>query len=78
MATIETTVCVDVDLENFEDSELIEEMKYRGYHVSEKPEILSIEEYSIEHYWNQGNRKEALVLLERKFPELIGISKLID
>lgn len=73
MATIETTVCVDVDLENFGDSELIEEMKYRGYHVSEEPEIISIEQY-----WNQGNRKEALVLLERKFPELIGISKLAD
>ena len=76
MATIETTVCVDVDLENFEDSELIEEMKYRGYHVSEKPEIAEI--ISIKQYWNQGNRKEALILLERKFPELIGISKLID
>lgn len=73
MATIETTVCVDVDLENFGDLELIEEMKYRGYHVSEEPEIISIEQY-----WNQGNRKEALVLLERKFPELIGISKLAD
>lgn len=73
MATIETTVCVDVDLDNFEDSELIEEMKYRGYHVSEEPEIISIE-----NYWNQGNRKEALILLERKFPELRGISQLVD
>lgn len=77
MATIETTVCVDVDLENFEDSELIEEMKYRGYHVSEKPEIVS-ETVSVEQYWNRGDKKEALILLERKFPELIGISKLID
>ena len=77
MATIEQTVDVELDeldeLDDFEDSELIEEMKYRGYHVSEKPEIVSIEQY-----WNQGNRKEALILLERKFPELIGISKLID
>jgi hypothetical protein len=73
MATIETTVCVDVYLDNFEDSELIEEMKYRGYHVSEEPKIISIE-----NYWNRGYKKEALILLERKFPELIGISKLID
>lgn len=73
MATIETTVCVDVDLENFEDSELIEEMKYRGYHVSEEPDIISIEQH-----WNRGDKKEALVLLERKFPELIGISRLVD
>ena len=40
MATIEQTVYVDVELDDFEDSELIEEMKYRGYHVSEKPEIV--------------------------------------
>lgn len=73
MATIETTVCVDVDLDNFEDSELIEEMKYRGYHVSEEPDIISIE-----NCWNRGDKKEALVLLERKFPELFGISKLVD
>ena len=72
MATIETTVCVDVDLDNFEDDELIEEVRYRGYFVGEEqPEIISIEDY-----WNNGNRKEALILLERKFPELIGISKL--
>ena len=77
MARIITEVEVEVDLENFQDSELIEEMKYRGYHVIEKPEIIS-EIISVEQYWNQGNRKEALVLLERKFPELIGISKLID
>ena len=73
MATIETTVCVDVDLENFGDSELIEEMKFRGYRVSEEPEIISIEQY-----WNRGDKKEALILLERKFPELIGISRLAD
>lgn len=73
MATIETKVCVDVDLENFEDSELIDEMKYRGYNVNEDVDIVSIEQY-----WNQGNRKEALILLERKFPELIGISKLVN
>lgn len=72
----DVTVEVDIDLADFDDSELIEEMEYRGYYVtehSEEPEIISIK-----NYWNQGNRKEALILLERKFPELIGIAKLVD
>lgn len=73
MPTFEETVYVDVDLDDFEDSDLIEELQSRGYHVSEEREIVSIEQY-----WNQGNHKEALILLERKFPELIGISKLVD
>lgn len=77
MATIETTVCVDVDLENFGDSELIEEMKFRGYHVSEN-KIPELDIVDIEQYWNRGDKKEALILLERKFPELIGISKLAN
>lgn len=74
MATIETTVCVDVDLENFEDSELVEEMKYRGFYVGEQEHDI----IAVEYHWNRGDKKEALILLERKFPELIGISKLID
>lgn len=69
----DVTVEVDIDLDDFEDEYLIKEMKARGYHISEEPEIVSIEQY-----WNQGNRKEALILLERKFPELIGISKLAN
>lgn len=77
MATIETTVYVDVDLENFGDSELIEEMKFRGYHVSEN-KIPELDIVDIEQYWNRGDKKEALILLERKFPELIGISNLVN
>ena len=74
MPTFEQTVYVDVDLDDFDDEDLCEELESRGFYVSvEQPEIISIEEY-----WNQGNRKEALILLERKFPELIGISKLLD
>ena len=75
MATIETTVCVDVDLDNFHDSELIEEMKYRGYHVSEN-KIPELDIVDIEHCWNRGDKKEALILLERVFPELRGISQI--
>lgn len=66
-------VKIDIDLDDFDDDDLVREVKARGYLVGEEPEIISIEEY-----WNQGNRKEALILLEREFPELIGISKLLD
>ena len=66
-------VKIDIDLDDFDDDDVVREVKARGYLVGEEPEIISIEEY-----WNQGNRKEALILLEREFPELIGISKLLD
>lgn len=74
MATVLTEVEVEVDLENFGDSELIEEMKYRGFFVSKQEQDIT----EIELDWNRGDKKEALILLERKFPELRGISKLID
>lgn len=73
MATVYRDVTVEVDIADFDDEELIKEMKYRGFNVNETPTIVSIEEY-----WNQGNRKEALILLEREFPELRGISQLVD
>lgn len=75
MATVyrDVTVEVDIDIADFDDEELIKEMKCRGINVDETPTIVSIEEY-----WNQGNRKEALILLEREFPELRGISQLVD
>ena len=74
MPTFEQTVYVDVDLDDFDEEDLIKELEDRGFYVGkEEPDITSIEQY-----WNQGNRKEAMVLLERKFPQLIGISNLVD
>jgi len=73
MATFTETVYIDVDASDFEDGDLIEELKSRGYYVSEEPDTLFIE-----HAWNRGDKKEALILLERKFPELRGISNLVD
>lgn len=69
----DVTVAVDIDLDDFDDSDLIKEMNDRGYYISQEPEIISIE-----YHWNRGNKKEALILLERKFPELLNISKLVD
>lgn len=76
MATFTETVYIDVDLSDFDEDEIVEHLEYKGYTVSKNVKDSDID--SIEQYWNQGNRKEALVLLEREFPELIGISNLVD
>jgi hypothetical protein len=74
MPTFEQTVYVDVDLDDFDEEDLIKELEDRGFYVGkEEPDITSVEQY-----WNRGDKKEALILLERKFPELRGISNLVD
>lgn len=78
MPTYSQTVYVDVELDDFEDEDLAEELQSRGYMISEKNAELEVDIVSIEQCWNRGDKKEALVLLERKFPELIGISKILD
>ena len=78
MPTYSRTVYVDIDLDDFDDEDLAEELESRGYMVSEKNAEPELDIVSIEQYWNRGDKKEALILLERKFPELIGIAKLAD
>ena len=73
MVSYTTEVEVDVDLDEFADDDLIEELEARGYYVSDADHN---DITAIEYHWNRGDKKEALILLERKFPELIGISKL--
>jgi hypothetical protein len=75
MARVITEVEVDVDLDGFDDQELIEEVEARGFYVSDGDHNDII---AIEHHWNRGDKKEALILLERKFSELRGISQLVD
>ena len=64
---------VEISLDEWDDDELIKEIKSRGYKVGPMPEIVTIEDY-----WNTGNKKEALILLEREFPDLRGISQLLN
>lgn len=78
MPTFEQTVYVDVDLDDFDDEDLAKELQSRGYMVSEKNAEPELDTVSVEQYWNRGDKKEALILLERKFPELRGISQLVD
>ena len=77
MPTYSQTVYVDVDFDDLDEQDLIDELESRGFTVSEN-KIPELDIVSIEQYWNRGDKKEALILLERKFPELIGISKLAD
>jgi hypothetical protein len=67
------TVEIDIGLEEWDDSELIEELQARGYKVEEEPDFIEVA-------WRlrRGDVKEALILLERKVPELIGIAKIAD
>lgn len=76
MPTFEHVVYTDVDLDEFDDDDLIEELENRGYTVTKNP---TVEEdfVDVEWYIERGNLKEALIHLERKMPDLKGISNLI-
>ena len=76
MSTI--TKYVDLDLDDVDDDDLIEEIVSRGYTVlaedqeDEHPEIQ-------EAIWRfkTGYIEDAVLLLERRFPDLYGLSKRI-
>ena len=76
MPTFEQTVYVDVDMNDLDEDDLIDELESRGFFVSKQEQELDIT--GIELDWNRGAKKEALIQLERKFPELRGISNLVD
>lgn len=73
MAVVTETISIDVDLDDFDDKELIEELRARGYYVGDEDEM-----FSVEAHWQRGDKKEALILLEREYPALFGIAKLIN
>lgn len=65
---------VEVDLSDWSDNELIDEITERGYTVDDNDNQIA----EIEWRWRRGDKKEALLLLERQFKNLIGISDLVD
>jgi hypothetical protein len=73
MPTVWKEVEFDVDLDDFEDEELIDEIERRKYFVSEK-EIDLLKFQDVIDWYKRGNVKEALIQLERIIPELYGIS----
>lgn len=72
------TKYIDIDLNDVDDDELIGEIESRGYKVIEEdaedqhPEIQ-------EAIWRfkAGYIEDAVLLLERRFPDLYGLSKRI-
>jgi len=68
----------DEDLDNFDDQELIDELQDRGYLVIDKKEKEPPQEIEdAVWYFRNGRKKDALIMLERIYPELYGLSKLI-
>lgn len=78
MPTVYKEVEVDIDLYDVDDDDLIDEIESRGYKVSMKdqedvhPEIQ-------EAIWRfkTGYIEDAVLLIERRFPELYGLNKRI-
>lgn len=63
---------VDVDISEFDDDDLIEELESRGYHIEDKyteNEDLSYVQWLI----SSGRKNEALLQLSRLFPQLKGL-----
>jgi hypothetical protein len=75
MAYFTQTVEVDVDLDEFDDEEIIDYMECRGYTVTRDS---AADASFVDVVWNiqRGELKEALILLERQIPKLKGIASL--
>ena len=68
----------DAEIEDFDDDDLIEELESRGYIVTKKEtEHLDSEIEDVVWHFRNGRKKDALIVLERIYPELYGLSKLI-
>jgi hypothetical protein len=75
MAIFYKEVEVDVDLDDFDDGEIIDYMERQGYTVTKNPAART-SFTDVAWHIERGNLKEALILLERELPELKGISSL--
>lgn len=76
MPTFEQTVYVDVEMDEFDDDDLVDELESRGYTVTKDP-VAEACFVDIEWHVQRGELKEALILLERQVPDLKGISGLV-
>jgi hypothetical protein len=81
MPSVYREVEVDVALEDFENDDLIDELESRGFKVFEKDESPDKTDDTIQEMiwrYKNGYIEDAMILLERRFPELFGISKRIN
>lgn len=71
-------VSVDVNLREFDDAELIEELEDRGWDIPDKKDKSHIINADLTKdmidWFRRGNAKEALISLERIYPDMRGIS----
>lgn len=63
---------IEVGLDEWNDDDLIKEIRDRGYKVDDDNLV------EAEWRWRRGDKKEALILLEREFKWLNGISELMN
>lgn len=69
---------VAIYLDDFDDEDLIKELECRGFKVHEPDQEPEDDRELAEIFWRfkAGYIEDALTLLERKYPDLYGISKL--
>jgi hypothetical protein len=73
MSTKYISTEVEVGLDEWTDLELIEEIKARGYKVEDDEDLVEVQ-----WCWRRGDKKEALILLERQYKWLRGLSELMN
>ena len=78
MPYVSVNTDVEVELDMFDDGELIEELEDRGFKVIHKDDINDLDDEMEEVVWRfkNGYILDAMLLLERKYPDLYGITKL--
>ena len=73
-------VNVEIDLDQVDDDDLINELEKRDYVVYPIDEDEDEDDSELQNiFWRYktGYVEDALILLERRFPELTGLSRLI-
>lgn len=81
MPSFSKEVWIDVELDEFDDDELVEEIEDRGYTVTKNSDLVDTKDQSdidsIVWLLSLNKTEEALIQLERMFPELKGIANKI-
>jgi hypothetical protein len=72
---------IEIDSEDFDDDDLIDELEDRGYIVthSNEDDLFEKDDILSEMIWRYKNGyiEDAMLLLERRFPEMHGITRRI-
>lgn len=73
MATISTYVDIDVDLDHFDDDELVDEMEHRGYQVfTEGREVESFDRYDWQTLLELLDQQPRTIELDRVREKILG------